>query len=193
MGKKLKPSLGEGWAMDGQTIKYNGLFRRSGSIKDLLHDRFAISSLTNRHVESMSKVILASDNNYSTILSRPKFIDEFLKNWLTERQFKEGAWYRDMLETYTTEILLYAQKIGIEKLLLQVPSKEEVRIIKGSGGKKYPLAIVPKPTRMKVALEEIEGDLTSQTKLINISNIKPEVEQDNGHVATCSCEECMSK
>jgi hypothetical protein len=113
--------------------------------------------------------------------SREKFIEKFLKEWLTERQLKGmGPWYTDMLDAFMTEVLLKAQKVGIEKMLLHrglVDCNE--RIV--SRSKVYPLAIVPKELKPKIAqvtLEEVGGDLASQTKFILLSDVKLEKKEN---------------
>jgi hypothetical protein len=101
--------------------------------------------------------------------SRNQFIEEFLGEWLNERQMKGMApYFRDMLSTYTVELLLYAQRFGIDKLLLDINDKSPPP-------KTYPLmlakAVPEKPKKMKVEVEELGGDLAANTKTLLVSEI----------------------
>lgn len=148
------------------------------SLVRLNPDRNVSQSMTRR-------IILPGELNRSA--DRDKFIEQFLKNWLTDKQLKGmGGWYTEMLDTFMTEVLLHAQKVGIEKLLI----KRSGNLIEGATGdvsaamrahfrrmdKRLPLAIVSKeaikPTLSKVTLEEVGGDLASETKSVLLSDVK---------------------
>jgi hypothetical protein len=106
--------------------------------------------------------------------SRSKFIEEFLKSWLNERQMKGmSPYFKDMLNAYTVEILLYSQRFGVDKLLLDIGDS------KSTPPKTYPLVLTKaepkKPKKMKVDIEEVNGDLASNTKTLLVSEI------DNSH------------
>lgn len=101
--------------------------------------------------------------------SRSEFIEEFLEGWLDERQMKGmSPYFKDMLNTYTIEVLLYSQRFGIDKLLLDIGNSK-------SPPKTYPLVLAKaeplKPKKMKVDLEEVNGDLASNTKTLLVSEI----------------------
>lgn len=149
------------------------------SLVRLNPDRNVSQSMTRR-------IILPGEVSQSA--DRDKFIEQFLKNWLTDKQLKGmGGWYTEMLDTFMTDVLLHAQKVGIEKLLI----KRSGNVIDGATGdvaaamrahfrrtdsKRLPLAIVTKepikPTLSKVTLEEVGGDLASETKSVLLSDVK---------------------
>lgn len=108
--------------------------------------------------------------------SRSKFIEEFLQSWLDERQMKGmSPYFKDMLNAYTVEVLLYSQKFGIDKLLLDISDNK-------SQPKTYPLVLAKaeplKPKKMKVDLEEVDGDLASNTKTLLVSEISNKADDD---------------
>lgn len=122
----------------------------------------------------MSKLLLPGE--IKTPDNREKLITEFLKNWLTEKQRRGmGHWYTEMLDAFMTEVLLTAQKVGVEKLLINGSTNLEYR---QRERRSYPLIIVPsspkKPKVAQVTLEEVGGDLVSDTKSILLSDVKSE-------------------
>jgi hypothetical protein len=144
-------------------------------------------TIMDRHMVSMntSKLILSGDFQAPTPTSREKMIEEFLKNWLTDKQRKGmGLWYTEMLDAFMTEVLLSAQKVGIEKLLLHGTSGNNSGILEGfmknmkhRESNRFPLAIVSKPIKPKISgitLEEVNGDLASDTKSVLLSDVKTE-------------------
>ena len=118
------------------------------------------------------KRILLSANEMYQPANREKFIKEFLKNWLSPKQMEGmGPFFLDMLNTYTVETLLYAQRFGIDKLLLDTGNISQTK-----QRQRTSLVLVKeekKPTKMKVEMEEVsDGTLASNTKTLLVSDIK---------------------
>lgn len=108
--------------------------------------------------------------------SRSQFIEEFLQSWLNERQMKGmSPYFKDMLNAFTVEVLLYSQRFGVDKLLLDINDKSPPP-------KTYPLMLAKaepvKPKKMKVDLEEVDGDLASNTKTLLVSKIDTATNDD---------------
>jgi len=119
-------------------------------------------------IDMVKRIILPNERQQSQ--SRGKFIEKFLKAWLTEKQIASmGSWHVEMLDAFMTEVLLHAQKVGLEKLLIhQTASMVNFPT-------RYPLAIIPKKQKAKVAqviLEEVDGNLAENTKSVLLSDVK---------------------
>lgn len=130
-------------------------------------------------VASMTRKIILPGDSHDKILTRPRFIEQFLKDWLTEKQMNGmKPWFLEMFDAFSTDLLLHAQKVGVEKLLLQ-KFDENIDFLKTLNRTNYPLTIVSKkPVRSEITLMEVEGDLASEAKLLPISQVKLETEQN---------------
>lgn len=118
-----------------------------------------------------NKIILPSELSPD----RNKLISNFLNNWLNEKQLKGmETWFTEMLNQFMNEVLICAQNVGIDKLLLQ-PSMLDSMLKELRNREKISLPLVkpkPKLSISKIKLEEVEGDLASETKSVLVSSIK---------------------
>lgn len=115
----------------------------------------------------ISKIILSTE--YEKRISRKDLIENFLKNGcLTQKQsIGMKPWLEDLLNDFAIEVLLHAKHGDIDQLLSGTNSA--IRHKKESS---FPLALVAhKPKKMKITLDEIEGDLDSDVKLISLKDV----------------------
>jgi hypothetical protein len=151
-----------------------------GSIADPIGFSLANNVMALRPTDMTSKILLPGDFNKPT--TRKELIEKFMKEWLTKRQQESmGIWVRDLLQAFSTDLLLHAQQTGIQNMLMDnmglMTTEGAKTVLRSRGEKHYPLAIITKPkkpVKVPVTLEEVGGDLESDAKVVPTNEVKTE-------------------
>jgi hypothetical protein len=127
----------------------------------------ARGAMPKKPTNMMKKILIPGDYQR---LSKRDLIEKFLSEWLTSKQLSsEGEWFRAMLETFYDEITVQQS--------LHFPMQNNFWPAQKKGYTHSLRMVPPKPTRTKIEIEEVEGGLGDNAKLISLTaakSIEPE-------------------
>ncbi len=156
----------------------SSLLAKAGRTKKAIGFSPAKSATNEKQTTMSHKILLPGEFKKA---SRKELIDKFLNDWLTEKQ-QTGMkpWCAEMLDAFATELLLNVQMGGMDRFLMgntfSAASTHWSSIaahMKNQSRFNLPL-VPPKPKKMKVDIEDLGSDLTSEVRLLPVHTKKEE-------------------